>query len=1657
MEHFMERTEGLERFLANIGGEFKGNRIFVGNNSLAAFKFILSMQDFSYRRFGKNVFEFYGLERPSDRASRSKYLDMLTGCIEVATESTEDSFKSPSVICEGAVHFNCQFVWPGWGHCSEDPALPRECERRGLTFIGPSEHAMGMLGSKISANTLADSSGIRSIPWIDVKHADKVDQFCKDVGYPVMVKSPDGGGGKGIRVVESPEHLQQAIRVVKDESGCTGVFVTKYLGKIKHIELQLLADSHGSIEVVSSRDCTMQRRNQKLIEEGPAMLDMHEEEDIKEKAKTMLKEAKYQNACTVEFVYDVESSQIYFLECNPRLQVEHTVTDLLTESNLCAAQWLVSCGVSIRSLQEIGVLKKPQQGRHVVAARVVAESAECGFVPSTGSVFVSSCFQMGTVGYFSIDSGAITPYNDSQFGHVFGIGQTRSEAVRALKLALNSVRITGGVKTLNNFLADLIATEEFLSNAHTTRTPERFQQELVKRSQTDPFLILCFCAISAHRSGEKKLSMNFQTNGLSVFAEVTEVGALAYAICINGEASVLEILPLFDDKYRVKTEAGEVRAIYFSRSKIHTEVRTERETLRFTENSAGNTVYSSVPGRVVRLLKSGSVKKDEVYLEIESMKNLIQIKAPKEGALKYKVEAEEVVEVGDALAEIVGDESVAPVQYTRKILYRNTEKDYTPNLFKGYEVPTEIQSFSKSTILQAMEAYSGEACVESVHADGYIKKSLEVLLGMESEIAQFKSMIPKVKYKMAKKGATEAVKAAYDLQTRIKDAERAGDLSSLEEALAEKGIGELDRITGYADGDTLLLLSLQAEKRDEVIRLWAKKVLGALHVEITAEESGACPRIKISAQADANSQMHTFYLLRKHAPKDTPDSMLSGASMGTGLEIPGRATVLEVDGVCVNYRRRGLSSSELYDCLDIRTVEVDGFTLPQRITEMPSPVLKYVLWNRRVSVYVSGLGSASGAAIHCMLALDEVMKMHIFSELVGEIESICALVASDRTVEVFVHVCEAFPDGLPAEYFRNLLSKACPTTAGAGCKWTVSGMCTESGQMETFSLVVRAERGFKEAVLSKKSGQVFYTVDGICIKNTLASKPTDQALTPSSAAGSCIEASRKKAKSLSTLYLYDAAALLGIMVQELHSGLAVSKIPNEKEAAISGWRFTAGALDFIFLGNDITVNNGAFSIDEDNYFSRCADISLKEKIPFVYMSSNSGAKIEVLEAIKPLIRYDNSDSIIYIEPEDYAALTIKEQIEVVEREIGGRRAYEVTDILGVYGMGVENLSYSAQIAKDMARLYKEVPTMTYVSGRAVGIGAYLASIGGRIIQKADSPIILTGFNALNSLLQKEIYRSNIEIGGPSILEKNGVVHKTVKTDSSGMQEVVNWLQYVQGAHKCPELPSSPNSLPLDGALGSEQIESLTPEEIVSYISDRDTFTEYLSEWAPNVRIGRARINGIACGVIFPRTGTVHGHIPAPAAIGNGFKPKEVVQYVWTENVLFSESSKKIALSIRDFSLESLPILILLNWKGFSAGHLDMFDGVLQNGSEIVRSMESTSTKIFTYLAPLSELRGGSWVVFDKKIGNQIKFTAHPTAKGSVIHPDGLSKIKCKQNELSHTLEKSGVAVSKTSASKLAKAFCALHDSSKRMIKMEVIDEILTVSQLKPAIIEYFRN
>ncbi|OAG28880.1 acetyl-CoA carboxylase / biotin carboxylase 1 [Nematocida displodere] len=1664
----------IEAFLNAAGGSYRGNKIFVANNSLAALKFILSMNDFSFRRFGRGVFEFYGLARKSDKVGESKYLEYLTDYRDIDTEEASGCFSNVEVICETAEHFKCSYVWPGWGHASENPELPKACARRNLLFLGPTEEAMTLLGQKISANKLADQCGIPTIPWMEVGAIEETKEFCRKVEYPIMIKTSDGGGGKGIREIEKEEKLEESIEIVKAEVRTEEVFVTKLLKDIKHIEVQVLADTHGEAVVLSTRDCTLQRRNQKLIEEGPATLPDGMLPPLMEQAQSLVKTANYSGACTVEFIFTVEDRKIYFLEANPRLQVEHTVSELLTDSNLCAAQWLISTGVAIATLREMGVIKPEAEKRHVVAARIIAECPNSAFSPSTGKVAVSGFFPSGTVGYFGVDSGVIGQYNDSQFGHVFGVGGCRKEAVDSLKMILSSLRISGEVKTLNKFLLDLISTDAFETGAHTTAFTESYQRRWVEQRGFDAFFVLAYVALfSSAQKITTRTEVIFRMGGILFTAHAAPMDAFVYGVEICGGFSVIEISKLADAKYRIKNLQEESQTIYFTTCKSISEIVCCGHTYQFENGTGGNEVLAAGSGRVVRFLKDDYVTKGEEYLEIECMKNIMRLSAPKEGKLTQLVASGDTITAGDVIATIVGGVEEEILAHTEPISHRNTAANYTLSLFSQFPVPEQEWRYEEEFVIAALHKYTLLSSADHTQSlDLYISKALTAFQNMNTPLTEHIPMLTALKYAISSKKDKNTlcmVQSLLDRSGLEKAKKEIGDvLARIQtqgtEFLKEKAALELSP-------ETMLSLCLVPQTSHLSALLWVKRTFAK---EGTFTKNGVHFTISgalctLLWEDVPREEAGMVYLVRKKTSQ--PPS------------IKGTVTTIEISEEAPAAFRTYQNTVE-----DTRYAEIDPL-LSERlgVDKLPTnSVLVGVHWNRRIFVYKT----EGRVSMRCVLSSHDLLeKDAVVDALFQEVKA--AYILADVEASLSVVVCVSAEmhldqEGLASLMKRKILPRVLTLTeydleevivrgsilpgGMSGHQNTMEGCAVLSpcaGELP-FILYAITHRGFNESSLFISGHQIFYAIDEMEIKHTpstpckftedLSAKTIDAVYGPK----------RKKARSLGTAYIYDICTLLEVLTKEMHKGLAVTElflgaketnlrmettevyetgVPagvfEVPEHAMKGWRFKSGKLDFLLVGSDITENSGAFSISEDIFFSKCAAQAQALKIPFVYVSSNSGAKIQVFEKLKENMLYLEDKNTIYLSEEAYRAFENKDQIQTKKTTHQGATIYEITAILGEFGMGVENLSYSAEIAKQMARAYNAIPTLTYATGRAVGIGAYLASIGERVIQKQDSPIILTGFQALNRLIQQSLYQSNIEIGGPGILAKNGVVHRIVTTETEGVLEILRWIDFVHTSSRYL-LPSPPQNFP-----PPLQIENFNPEEIVETVSDKNSFVEYLAVWAPNVRVGRMKLNGVSCGVIYPRCGTVTTKVPCRTS-----GEREVL---WIENVLLPETSKKIAQAVKDFSNEGLDVLILLNWKGFSAGHLDMFDGILQAGSKIIQNITTAKTKIFSYICPNSELRGGSWVVFDKFIGSSVRFAAHPTSKGGVIHPDGLASIKFKEPEVQSILTRSEIkSTSKTNLA-LGRQFCDLHDTSTRMLHMEAIHQILNVSELKHEVCQYFTS
>ncbi|KAI0495328.1 hypothetical protein KFK09_025478 [Dendrobium nobile] len=528
----------------------------------------------------------------------------------------------------------------------------------------------------------------------------------------------------------------------------------------------------------------------------------------------------------------------------------------------------------------------------------------------------------------------------------------------------------------------------------------------------------------------------------------------------------------------------------------------------------------------------------------------------------------------------------------------------------------------------------------------------------------------------------------------------------------------------------------------------------------------------------------------------------------------------------------------------------------------------------------------------------------------------------------------------------------------------------------------------------------------------------------------------------------------------------------------------------IVVANDVTYQAGSFGPKEDAFFYGVTNLACKMKLPLIYLAANSGARIGAAEEVRSCFRVAWSDDLnpergfqyIYLTPEDYFRI----QSSVIAHELkleSGETRWVVDSIVGKQdGLGVENLAGSGAIASAYSKAYKETFTLTFVTGRTVGIGAYLARLGMRCIQRLDHPIILTGFSALNKLLGREVYSSHMQLGGPKIMATNGVVHLTVPDDIEGISAILKWLSYVPPYVGGP-LPISVSLDPPQRPVDYLPENSCDPRAAISGIKDssgkwlggifdKDSFVETLEGWAKTVVTGRAKLGGIPVGVIAVETQTVMQVIPAdPGQLDSHERVVPQAGQVW-----FPDSATKTAQALMDFNREELPLFILANWRGFSGGQRDLFEGILQAGSTIVENLRTYKQPAFVYIPMMAELRGGAWVVVDSKINpEQIEMYAERTAKGNVLEPEGMIEIKFRPKEIMECMgrldqelislksklqeAKAGIGVHESVDSlqksilarekqllpaytQIATRFAELHDTSLRMAAKGVVKEVV---------------
>src|ERR1700761_9197534 len=452
---------------------------------------------------------------------------------------------------------NVHAVWAGWGHASENPKLPESlaASPKKIIFIGPPGSAMRSLGDKISSTIVAQHAKVPCIPWsgegvnqvsidkdgIVAVEDDVYDRGCvnspqegleaaRKIGFPVMVKASEGGGGKGIRKVDDESQFVELYNAAANEIPGSPIFIMKLAGNARHLEVQLLADQYGNNISIFGRDCSVQRRHQKIIEEAPVTIASQDTFHEMEAAAVRLGElVGYVSAGTVEYLYSHSDNKFYFLELNPRLQVEHPTTEMVSGVNVPAAQLQVAMGLPLHRIRDIRLLygvdphtsteidfhfkneaslktqRRPRPRGHCTACRITSEDPGEGFKPSSGTMHDLNFRSSSNVwGYFSVSSASsIHSFSDSQFGHIFAYGENRSASRKHMVVALKELSIRGDFRTTIEYLIKLLETPAFEDNTITTGWLDQLITKKLTADRPDQMLaILAGAVTKAHIASE---------------------------------------------------------------------------------------------------------------------------------------------------------------------------------------------------------------------------------------------------------------------------------------------------------------------------------------------------------------------------------------------------------------------------------------------------------------------------------------------------------------------------------------------------------------------------------------------------------------------------------------------------------------------------------------------------------------------------------------------------------------------------------------------------------------------------------------------------------------------------------------------------------------------------------------------------------------------------------------------------------------------------------------------------------------------------------------------------------------------------------------------------------------------------------------------------
>ncbi|OEL17844.1 Acetyl-CoA carboxylase 2 [Dichanthelium oligosanthes] len=1990
-------------FCAALGGKTPIHSILVANNGMAAAKFMRSVRTWANDTFGsEKAIQLIAMATPEDMRINAEHIRIADQFVEVPGGTNNNNYANVQLIVEIAERVGVSAVWPGWGHASENPELPDALIAKGIIFLGPPASSMNALGDKVGSALIAQAAGVPTLSWsgshvevpldccLDaipeemyrkacVTTTEEAVASCQVVGYPAMIKASWGGGGKGIRKVHNDDEVRALFKQVQGEVPGSPIFIMRLASQSRHLEVQLLCDQYGNVAALHSRDCSVQRRHQKIIEEGPVTVAPRETvKALEQAARRLAKAVGYVGAATVEYLYSMETGEYYFLELNPRLQVEHPVTEWIAEVNLPAAQVAVGMGIPLWQIPEIRRFYGMDYGGgydiwrktaalatpfnfdevdsqwpkgHCVAVRITSEDPDDGFKPTGGKVKEISFKSKPNVwAYFSVKSGGgIHEFADSQFGHVFAYGLSRSAAITNMALALKEIQIRGEIHSNVDYTVDLLNATDFRENKiHTgwldTRIAMRVQAErppwyisvvggaLYKTVTANAATVSDYVSyLTKGQIPPKHISLVNSTVSLNIEGskytiETVRTGHHSYRLRMNDSAIEANVQLLCDGGLLMQLD-GNSHVIYAEEEAGGTRLLIDGKTCLLQNDHDPSKLLAETPCKLLRFLVADGahVDADVPYAEVEVMKMCMPLLSPASGVIHVMMSEGQALQAGDLIARLDLDDPSAvkraepfhgmfpqmglPVAASSQVhkryaaslnaarmvlagyehnineviqdlvcclddpelpflqwdelmsvlatrLPRNLKseledkyKEYKLNFYHGKnkDFPSKLLSDiikanlaygsdkEKATdkrlvepLMSLLNSYEGGReshahfvvrslfeeylAVEELFSDGIqviiteqistkktqnvhsfpfsykdLQKVVDIVLshqGVRNKAKLVTALMEKLVYPnpAAYRDLLLALKASELLeQTKLSElrasiARGLSDLGMHKGEMTIKDIMEdlvsaplpvedaLISLFDYSDltvqqkviityisrlyQPLLVKDSIQMKfKESGAFALWefseklvdtengqgavlGQKRWGAMVVvkSLESARTAIIAALKDSAQhaSSEGNMMHIALLSAENENNISSDDqaqhrmekltkILKDTSVVNDLRAAGLKVIcciVQRDEARMPMRHTFLWSDEkscyeeeqilrhveppLSVLLELDKLKVKGYNemkyTPSRdrqwhiytlrntenpkmlhrvffrtIVRQPNVGNKFpsaLIGDNEVGGPEESLSFTSNSILRSLMTAIEELELHAIRT--GHSHMYLCILKEQKLLDLIPFsgstIVDVGQDEATACSLLKSMALKIHELVGAQmhhlsvCQWEVKlkldcdGPASGTWRVVTTNVTSHTCTVdiYREVEDAESQKLVYHSA------SSSASPLHGVALNNPYQPLSVIDLKRCSARNNRTTYCYDFPLAFETALQKSwqSNGSSVSKgsensksyvkatelgfaekhgswgtpiIPMERPAGLNDIGMVAWILEMftpefpngrqiIVVANDITFRAGSFGPREDAFFEAVTNLACERKLPLIYLAANSGARIGIADEVKSCFRVGWSDEgspergfqYIYLTEEDYARISSSVIAHKLQLDSGEIR-WIIDSVVGKEdGLGVENIHGSAAIASAYSRAYEETFTLTFVTGRTVGIGAYLARLGIRCIQRLDQPIILTGFSALNKLLGREVYSSHMQLGGPKIMATNGVVHLTVSDDLEGVSNILRWLSYVPANIGGP-LPITKPLDPPDRPVAYTPENTCDPRAAIRGVDDsqgkwlggifdKDSFVETFEGWAKTVVTGRAKLGGIPVGVIAVETQTMMQLIPAdPGQLDSHERSVPRAGQVW-----FPDSATKTAQALLDFNREGLPLFILANWRGFSGGQRDLFEGILQAGSTIVENLRTYNQPAFVYIPMAGELRGGAWVVVDSKINpDRIECYAERTAKGNVLEPQGLIEIKFRSEEL----------------------------------------------------------